>query len=48
MEGVKATNWIEVFDILEKKLYKPVSEITKNKFAEYITGNSCKKLFESL
>ena len=48
MEGIKAKNWEEVFNILEKELYYPVSEETKIKFSEYITKNCCEKLIEKI
>lgn len=48
MEGIKAKNWEEVFNILEKELYYPVSEETKIKFSEYITKNCCEKLIKKI
>ncbi len=48
MEGVKAMNWQEFIRILDEKSYYPVSEATRMKFAEYIDGNCCQKLFDAV
>ncbi len=46
MEGVKAKNWQEFYKIIEKKLYAPVSKEAQLKFAEYLDGDCCRKIFE--
>ncbi len=48
MEGVKAKNWQEFYKILEEKSYAPVSEETHCKFAEYVDGKACKRLWETI
>lgn len=48
MEGVKANNWREFYKILEEKSYAPVSEVTCKKFAEYVDGNACEKLWNTI
>lgn len=48
MEGVKAKNWQEFYRILEMQSYCPVSEETQKKFAEFVDGRCCEKLWEKL
>lgn len=48
MEGVKANNWREFYKILEEKSYAPVSEVTCKKFAEYVDGKVCEKLWKEI
>ncbi len=48
MEGVKAQNWHEFIRILDDKSYYPVSEETRKKFAEYLDGNCCQKVFDAV
>ena len=46
MEGVKIRNWGEFEKALES--CTPVSEDTRRKFAEYLDGNCCEKLWERI
>lgn len=48
MEGEKAKNWQEFYKILERKSYTPVSKETCKKFAEYIDGKACEKLWKEI
>lgn len=48
MEGAKATNWQEFYKILGEKSYAPVSEETRRKFAEYVDGKACKRLWNEI
>lgn len=45
MEGAKAKSWQEVYKILESQSYCPVSDMTRRKFAEYLDGTCCEKLY---
>lgn len=46
MEGVKAKSWQEFYRILETQSYCPVSEETQKKFAEFVDGKCCERLWE--
>lgn len=46
IEGAKAENWQKFYKIIEDKLYMPVSEETRKKFAEYVDGKSCERLWK--
>lgn len=48
MEGAKAKNWQEFYKILEEKSYAPVNEETCKKFAEYVDGNACERLWNTI
>lgn len=48
IEGVKANNWGEFLDIIINKTYYTVSEEKRQKFAEFLDGQCCKKLFEEV
>ncbi len=48
IEGVKAMDWHEFIRILDEKSYYPVSEATRIKFAEYVDGNCCQKVFDAV
>ena len=48
MEGAKAKNWQEFYRILEEKSYSPVSEKTRKKFAEYLDGKCCERLWNCM
>lgn len=48
MEGAKATNWQEFYKIIEEKSYSSVSEETKKKFAKYVDGKSCERLWKEI
>ena len=48
MEGAKAKNWQEFYRILEEKSYSPVSEKTRKKFAEYLDGKCCERLWNKI
>ncbi len=45
MEGVKAKNWQEFYKILDEKSYAAVSEETRRKFAEFVDGKACERLW---
>ena len=48
IEGAKAKNWQEFYRILEEKKYSSVSEETRKKFAEYLDGKCCERLWEKI
>lgn len=48
MEGAKAKNWHEFYKILEEKSYAPVREETRKKFAEYVDGKACERLWNEI
>lgn len=48
IEGAKAKNWHEFYKILEEKTYASVSEETCKKFAEYVDGNACERLYKEI
>lgn len=48
VEGAKAKNWQEFCRILDENSYAAVSEKNRMKFAEYLDGNCCKKLFDEI
>ena len=45
MEGEKARSWQEFYRILDAGTYRPVSDAARHKFAEYVNGECCKKLY---
>ena len=48
MEGEKARSWQEFYQILDAGTYRPVSDATRYKFAEYVDGECCRKLAERI
>lgn len=48
LDGVRAFNWKELLNILKNNLYRPASEEAIIKFAEYVSGDSCANLYESI
>lgn len=46
IEGAKAKNWKEFYRIIEEKKYSPASEKTQKKFAEYLDGKCCERLWK--
>lgn len=48
MEGAKAKNWREFYQILDTGAYRPVSDVTQRKFAEYLDGECCRKLCDRI
>lgn len=48
IEGAKAKSWKEFYRISEEKKYLPVSEETCKKFAEYLDGKCCERLWEKI
>lgn len=48
IEGEKAKNWQEFYKILEEKTYASVSEETCKKFAEYVDGKACERLWKEI
>ena len=45
VEGEKARSWQEFYQILDAGTYRPVSDAARHKFAEYVDGECCKKLY---
>lgn len=48
IEGAKAKNWQKFYRILEEEKYSPVSEETRKKFAEYLDGKCCERLWNKI
>lgn len=48
VEGSKAASWKEFYRIFRDKLYSPASSQALKKFAEYVDGNCCGKLIETI
>lgn len=46
MEGAKAKNWQEFYRILDTGAYSPVSGESQKKFAEYLDGKCCERLWK--
>lgn len=45
MEGIKAKNWIEFYEIVKEKKYYPISEKSRVKYADFLDGKCCEKLW---
>jgi len=45
LEGVKANNWIEFYEIVRRKKYFPICEEMRKKYAAFLDGKCCEKLW---